>query len=197
MRLCTAPVAILCLRPRLSLNNVARAHLWSQLRYRNQKVMSREIALCVFFNLCLNNWMLLRRKKRKPKRYCRRILFLGWISVAENLLEKLKLEEGMGLRNFVRMSHADFEILLYRKIALYLGKPFQPVFRYFLVRCSITSFVLFLFLYSSDVTSQRQAKGFFIIFNVFLHVETDSNKSRNTFWRDSSLLYRDSLATWE
>lgn len=66
-------------------------------------------------------------KKEKNRKYWRRNLFLRGI----NLLEKLRLEGGMGFRNFLRMNSTDFEIPLQMvggkisKIILYFGTLFQ------------------------------------------------------------------------
>jgi len=56
----------------------------------------------------------------------------GGVSVGLNLSEKLKLEDGMGFRNFTRMDPSDFEEHLqwlmerFQKVTQGLEKQFLP-----------------------------------------------------------------------
>ena len=68
-----------------------------------------DIALCGVSS-CLA--IVLGEKSRKRKRWwCRELLEVG-PTFGINLLEKLRLEDGMGFRNFTRLTATDFEELL-------------------------------------------------------------------------------------
>jgi hypothetical protein len=69
--------------------------------------MTSEVAVCAM-SVCSAFSLLNEMKKRKLKRWWSRNLFSGGISVGLNLLEKLKLEDGMGFRNFTRMAPKRF-----------------------------------------------------------------------------------------
>lgn len=73
--------------------------------------MSREIALA---GLSVSLFLLLNRSKSniRKRRWWRRQLFQSSNRPAHDLLDTLRLEDGMGFRNFVRMSPVDFEELL-------------------------------------------------------------------------------------
>ena len=73
--------------------------------------MTSEVALCAI-SVCSTFLLLNEVKKGKRKRWWSRNLFAGGVSVGLNLLEKLKLEDGMGFSNFTRMTPSDFEELL-------------------------------------------------------------------------------------
>ena len=94
--------------------------------------------------------MLLTCKKRKSKRYWGRNIFSGDIDFAINLLEKLRLEGGMGFRNLLRKTLADFKILL-QMVETNISKE-STVSR---VIYSISCFFLFLILSSPGITPQR------------------------------------------
>jgi hypothetical protein len=65
--------------------------------------MTSEVAVCAV-SVCKAFLLLNEMKKPKRKRWWSRNLFSGSISVGLNLLEQFKLEDGMGFRNFTRMT---------------------------------------------------------------------------------------------
>ena len=74
--------------------------------------MSREIALA---GLSVSLFLLLNRSKSniRKRRWWRRQLFQSSNRPAHDPLDILRLEDGMGFRNFVRMPPVDFEELLH------------------------------------------------------------------------------------
>jgi hypothetical protein len=64
--------------------------------------------------MCAGYIFVMRRKKRQKYAKCfwTRRLFNDVVQHGHNLLHELQVEDGSGLRNFVRMTEGDFEILL-------------------------------------------------------------------------------------
>jgi hypothetical protein len=90
-------------------------------------------------------------KNRKPKRWWMRQLFAGGHRHGLELLDILKLEDGSGFRNFIRMTSTNFESLL----KMIGGKISKENTRFFVVRKVKTRSVLMHWLLRCPRTRPR------------------------------------------
>jgi hypothetical protein len=111
---------------------------------------------CVRDITCNENKETAKKKKKKAKRFWARRLFNDAIRHGHKLLCELPTKDGSGLRNFVRMTKSDFEILL-RKLAPESKGKIQSIVKQFLpqseqpYRSDIWPGVIFLNFESDDL----------------------------------------------
>jgi hypothetical protein len=88
-------------------------HCFASIYPTDQPVQNMSYSECVG-GICAAYVFLLneRRRRRNQRRWWTRHFLNEGTWYGENILAYLKLEDGAGFRNFVRMTVSDFEILL-------------------------------------------------------------------------------------